>query len=107
MNFKPSTYQQDILDFFLNNPQSNMLVNALAGSGKSTTACMLSEHSKTSDLYIAFNASVVEEFKKKIKNPKTKVMTMHSLAYSIMLYNVEQESKDSGEKPKGFALKEL
>ena len=102
MNFKPSTYQQDILDFFLNNPQNNMLVNALAGSGKSTTACMLSEHSKTSDLYIAFNASVVEEFKKKIKNPKTKVMTMHSLAYSIMLYNVEQESKDSGEKPKGF-----
>lgn len=102
MNFKPSTYQQDILDFFLNNPQSNMLVNALAGSGKSTTACMLSEHSKTSDLYIAFNASVVEEFKKKIKNPKTKVMTMHSLAYSIMLYNVEQEYKDSGEKPKGF-----
>lgn len=102
MNFKPSTYQQDILDFFLNNPQSNMLVNALAGSGKSTTACMLSEHSKTSDLYIAFNASVVEEFKKKIKNPKTKVMTMHSLAYSIMLYNVEQESKNSGEKPKGF-----
>lgn len=102
MNFKPSTYQQDILDFFLNNHQSNMLVNALAGSGKSTTACMLSEHSKTSDLYIAFNASVVEEFKKKIKNPKTKVMTMHSLAYSIMLYNVEQESKDSGEKPKGF-----
>ena len=102
MNFKPSTYKQDILDFFLNNPQSNMLVNALAGSGKSTTACMLSEHSKTSDLYIAFNASVVEEFKKKIKNPKTKVMTMHSLAYSIMLYNVEQESKDSGEKPKGF-----
>lgn len=102
MDFKPSTYQQDILDFFLNNPQSNMLVNALAGSGKSTTACMLSEHSKTSDLYIAFNASVVEEFKKKIKNPKTKVMTMHSLAYSIMLYNVEQESKDSGEKPKGF-----
>lgn len=102
MGFKPSTYQQDILDFFFNNPQSNMLVNALAGSGKSTTACMLSEHSKTSDLYIAFNASVVEEFKKKIKNPKTKVMTMHSLAYSIMLYNVEQESNDSGEKPKGF-----
>ena len=102
MGFKPSTYQQNILDFFLNNPQSNMLVNALAGSGKSTTACMLSEHSKTSDLYIAFNASVVEEFKKKIKNPKTKVMTMHSLAYSIMLYNVEQESKDSEEKPKGF-----
>ena len=102
MGFKPSKYQQDILNYFLENPQSNILVNALAGSGKSTTACMLSEQTKTSDLYIAFNASVVEEFKKKIKNPKTKVMTMHSLAYSIMLYNVEKETNEKAEKPKGF-----
>lgn len=73
MGFKPSTYQQDILDFFLNNPQSNMLVNALAGSGKSTTACMLSEHSKTSDLYIAFTASVVEELRRKLRIPRPKL----------------------------------
>lgn len=91
MDFIPSSYQQKILDYFITNVNKNLLVNALAGSGKSSTACLLTEHSKTSDIYIAFNSSVVAEFKNKIKNPKTKVMTIHSLAYSIMLYNVEQE----------------
>lgn len=101
MSLEPSKYQKKIMEFFLKEPQKNMLINALAGSGKSTTACMLAELSKTSDIYIAFNSSVVEEFKKKIKNPKVKVMTMHSLAYSIMLYNVEKEGQKE-EKPKGF-----
>lgn len=109
MNFTPSKYQQAILDYFIKNPQSNILVNALAGSGKSSTACMLTEHSTTSDIYIAFNTSVVEEFKKKIKNPKTKVMTMHSLGYSIMTYNIEQKNKEKengkGTKPTGFGTK--
>lgn len=100
MDFTPSSYQQKILDCFTNTNE-NILVNALAGSGKSSTICLLTEHIDKSSIYIAFNASVVDEFKKKIKNPKVKVMTMHSLAYSIMLYNIEQESK-TDEKPKGF-----
>lgn len=100
MDFTPSKYQQKILDCFINTNE-NILVNALAGSGKSSTICLLTEHLDKSSIYIAFNASVVDEFKKKIKNPKVKVMTMHSLAYSIMLYNVEQESQKD-EKPKGF-----
>lgn len=100
MDFTPSKYQQKILDCFTNTNE-NILVNALAGSGKSSTICLLTEHIDKSSIYIAFNASVVDEFKKKIKNPKVKVMTMHSLAYSIMLYNVERESQKD-EKPKGF-----
>lgn len=100
MDFTPSSYQQKILDCFTSTNE-NILVNALAGSGKSSTICLLTEHIDKSSIYIAFNASVVDEFKKKIKNPKVKVMTMHSLAYSIMLYNIEQESK-ADEKPKGF-----
>ena len=100
MDFTPSSYQQKILDCFTSTNE-NILVNALAGSGKSSTICLLTEHIDKSSIYIAFNASVVDEFKKKIKNPKVKVMTMHSLAYSIMLYNIEQESK-TDEKPKGF-----
>ena len=100
MDFTPSSYQQKILDCFTSTNE-NILVNALAGSGKSSTICLLTEYIDKSSIYIAFNASVVDEFKKKIKNPKVKVMTMHSLAYSIMLYNIEQESKID-EKPKGF-----
>lgn len=103
MDFIPSPYQQKILDYFITNINKNLLVNALAGSGKSSTACLLTEHSKTSDIYIAFNSSVVAEFKNKIKNPKTKVMTIHSLAYSIMLYNVEQEKPVV--KKSGFGMR--
>lgn len=100
MDFTPSSYQQKILDCFTSTNE-NILVNALAGSGKSSTICLLTEHIDKSSIYIAFNASVVDEFKKKIKNPKVKVMTMHSLAYSIMRYNTEQENK-LDEKSKGF-----
>ena len=103
MDFTPSKYQQDILDCFTSTNE-NIMVNALAGSGKSSTICLLTEHIDKSSIYIAFNSSIVEEFKKKIKNPKVKVMTMHSLAYSIMLYNVgqEQENESSQGTSRGF-----
>lgn len=92
-DFELSTYQKDILDFFTNHPSENMYINALAGSGKSSTACMLTEHSTTSDIYVAFNKSIAEEFKTKIANPKTKVSTMHSLFYYIMNNNLEEQKK--------------
>lgn len=90
-NFELSTYQQDILDFFINHSGDNMYINALAGVGKSSTACMLTEHTTTSDVYIAFNKSIAEEFKTKIKNPKTKVYTIHGLSYLIMNNNTEKD----------------
>ena len=83
-----SKYQEKILRYFNDNPHSNMMISALAGSGKSTKACLLSEHTTTSDIYVAFNNSIAEEFRTKIKNPKTKVMTLHSLGLSIMNSNI-------------------
>lgn len=97
-DFKLSEYQEKIQDFYNTHPESNILVNAKAGSGKSSTICLLTENNTLNSIYLAFNASVAEEFKKKINNPKTKVSTIHSLAYSIMRYNVEKrgESISSG-----------
>lgn len=92
-NFELSTYQKDILDFFINHPHENIYINALAGSGKSSTACMLTEHTKTSDVYVAFNKSIAEEFKTKIKNPKTKVYTLHGLSFMIMNNNLLDNQK--------------
>lgn len=89
-DFKLSEYQEKIQDFYNTYPESNILVNAKAGSGKSSTICLLTENNTLNSIYLAFNASVAEEFKKKINNPKTKVSTIHSLAYSIMRYNVEK-----------------
>lgn len=95
---KLSFYQENILNFFKEHPTENMYINALAGSGKTSTIIKMTEETKTSDVYIAFNKSIAEECKAKIKNPKTKVYTIHSLAYSIMNANL----KSSNESKKGF-----
>ena len=89
-----SKYQEKILRYFNDNPRSNMMISALAGSGKSTMACLLSEHTTTSDIYVAFNNSIAEEFRTKIKNPKTKVMTLHSLGLSIMNSNIRTAKEE-------------
>lgn len=102
-DFELSSYQKDILDYFVKNPHSNILINALAGSGKSSTLRLLTEHTKTSDVYLAFNNSVAEEFRQKITNPKTKVYTIHALSFLIMNTNLSDESKSN--KKGGFGKK--
>ena len=107
-DFKLSEYQEAILKYYKENPQGNMIVEALAGSGKSSTAMLLLDDTKTSDIYVAFNNSIATEFKEKITNKNVKVSTIHSLAYSFMLYNVSRQYKDGDvmyDKPKLDNLK--
>ena len=91
-----SSYQSKIIKFFKENPHDNILVKALAGTGKSTLICLLTEETSTSDIYVAFNSSIAEEFRNKIKNPKTKVMTLHSLGLAIMNHNLKEKSNKGG-----------
>lgn len=88
-----SIYQKKILDFFHANPTSNMLINALAGSGKTSTILKMLEDTTTSDIYVAFNNSIAEECKKKITNPKVKVSTLHALGLSFINYNLKEKLK--------------
>lgn len=90
-NFELSKYQKNILDYFKKHPHDNMVIEALAGSGKSSTNVLLTETTKTSDVYLAFNTTVAKEFREKVKNPKTKVYTIHSLAFSIMCQNIKND----------------
>ena len=91
-----SKYQKEIIDFFKNNPHDNIIVKALAGTGKSTLICLLTEETSTSDIYVAFNSSIAEEFSRKINNPKTKVKTLHSLGLAIMNSNLSESSSKGG-----------
>ena len=93
MSFELSEYQQKIKTYFQQHPRNNMAIEALAGSGKTSTALMLTELTSTSDVYVAFNKSIQMEMKEKLKNPKTKCYTMHGLALSVMRYNLEQHKK--------------
>lgn len=87
--FKPSRYQQAIYDF-MENGQGNAVIDAVAGSGKSTTivnALKLIPKDKRV-LFLAFNKSIVEELKIKIGNmDNVNVCTLHSLGCQAMIHN--------------------
>ena len=87
MKFVPSKYQQKIYDF-IESGKGNAVVDAVAGSGKSTTIVesLRSIPEGQSVLFLAFNKSIVEELKIKVAfQENVEVMTLHSLgAKSVM-----------------------
>ena len=94
-------YQKEIVKYYFENLESNMLINALAGTGKSTTAKTLLDHTPSYSVYLAFNTSIANEFKRKMKNPKVRVSTLHALSYSLLVGNVKDaEGKLSNESAK-------
>lgn len=82
--FKPSAYQQRIFDWVQGDGKS-LVVEALAGSGKTTTGVqMLKYLPKTWDVvYVAFNKHIADELKTRVPD-NVRVMTYHSLGYSAV-----------------------
>jgi len=88
MQFNPSPYQQEIFDF-VKYGYGNAVVQAVAGSGKSSTAVEAINFIKPDKkiLFLAFNNSIIDELTKKIFREKTDIKTLHSLGFSTLLYN--------------------
>ena len=79
--FSASQRQQDIFDTWKNTDE-NILINAGAGSGKTTTLLQLLELCEYKTLFLAFNKSIQEEIQAKIDSKELKqgkAMTLHSL----------------------------
>lgn len=88
--FVPSKYQKAIYTYILKG-KGNAVVDAVAGSGKSTTIVNALKiiPSNKSILFLAFNKSIVEELKKKIGNlPNVEVSTLHSLGARALMKTV-------------------
>lgn len=84
--FKPSDKQQKIFDTWATTDK-NILINAVAGSGKTTTLLELLKQCKYRTLFLAFNKSVQEEIQAKIDEKglsQGKSLTMHSLGLSAI-----------------------
>lgn len=79
MSYQPTLEQQAILDAF---PKHKTLkINAVAGSGKTSTLNMLANANEMSSLYVCFNKANATEAATKF--PKhVACRTMHSLAYA-------------------------
>lgn len=85
--FEPSKYQNDIYEF-VTNGIGNGIIEAVAGSGKTTTIVNATKYIKKGEkvVFLAFNTSIRDELKKRL--PKTiTVSTLHSLGKSMFFKN--------------------
>lgn len=81
-----SKYQKDILNF-VENRQDNLLVDAKAGSGKTSTLVLLADRiikQNKKCLFLAFNKSIVQELQTRIISDNCQIKTLHSLGLSFL-----------------------
>lgn len=83
-----SVYQSQVFDKIING-SGNMVINAAAGSAKTTTiinALRFIPEDKTA-LFIAFNNEIVATIRNEVDRENTKISTFHSLGLSILKEN--------------------
>ena len=85
-DFELSSYQQDIMDYVSLN-KGNLLIDAKAGSGKTSTLLLIADEilkSKGNCLFLSFNKSIVEELQMKLPSIASNIKTVHSLGQSFI-----------------------
>lgn len=95
-DMKLSSYQEKIMDFVLNE-KGNAVINAVAGSGKTTTLLQIIKriNRKEKGIYLAFNKSIEQEMKAKIPAPYSNigVKTCHAIGYHILKSSIWNNKK--------------
>ena len=89
IEYTPSRYQQAIYDY-IEHESGNLVVEAAAGSGKTTTLvkCVTLIPANKRILLCAFNKDIVEELKKKTSDlENVSVMTLHGLGLRMLTNN--------------------
>lgn len=86
MAFEPSIYQQAIYNEVATTDH-NINVNAVAGSGKTTTllGCLERIPRGKSIIFMAFNNSIVKELQARNTRPNVDIMTLHSYGWRLLL----------------------
>lgn len=100
MKREPSKYQKEILDWVKNGHGSG-LVNALAGTGKTTTLEMVAKAVPSKMLFLAFNKHIADELSERedikplIDSKKLKIYTVNALGNMTLIdYCKTQLGKD-------------
>lgn len=85
-SFELSTYQKNILDY-IEREKGNLLVDAKAGSGKTSTLLLIADSiikQNKKCLFLAFNKSIVDELQTKITDSNCQIKTIHALGLSFI-----------------------
>lgn len=84
MDFKFTQQQKDIFDY-TQNVGGMLLVEASAGCAKTSTAvAIVKSMNPSKGLYTAFNKSIVEDSREKLKEYNMECRTLHALAYQYV-----------------------
>lgn len=79
-----SPQQAAIFDWFTAG-HGNLVVRARAGTGKTTTILEgIDRAPESSPLLVAFNKRIAEELTRKLRNPRARAMTLHSLGFGFI-----------------------
>ena len=85
---EPSIYQTSIMNS-VKYDKGNLLIDAKAGSGKTSTLIMISDEltkQNKNSLFLAFNKTIIEELQVKLgNNNKVMIKTLNALGYSFLL----------------------
>lgn len=81
--FAPSPYQAAIFDF-VETGEGNAIIEAVAGSGKTTTIVQALRKTSGRAIFLAFNKTIAEELKLRVP-PHVQARTFHSLCYRPVL----------------------
>lgn len=81
-----SKFQLDIFNE-VENGDSNIVISAVAGSGKTTTIeeCLNIIPHKSDAIYLAFNNTIVDEMKNRLRSTTTLITTMHSFGWKAIM----------------------
>jgi superfamily I DNA/RNA helicase len=96
--FNPSNYQSAIFDWIVNG-KGNAVIEAKAGSGKTTTIVEALKHIPANQtcLFLAFNKAIATELQTRV--PKNvEACTLNSFGYAICRKNIKKYIKIDGDK---------
>lgn len=91
---KFSKYQQDIFDW-VKDGKGHAVVEAVAGSGKTTTLINALGHMEGSVYYLAFNKHIATDVQKKVALPNVTIQTLNALGHSIHLKALKADGIDA------------
>lgn len=74
-------------------PQANLQISAVAGSGKTTTLCEAMRHSPGQSLFLAFNKSIAQEIES--RGVLAEVRTLNSLGFRLCIQNLPKVKMDT------------
>lgn len=82
---KPWSPNQQAVFEAVRDPDQHICIQAVAGSGKSTTIIEATKHAPGSSLFMAFNKAIAEDIRN--KGPQGDVRTLNALGHSLVVAN--------------------